>query len=156
MLQPGDPAPAFALACEDGAVIDSATLAGRPDVLYLYPKDSTPGCTQETCDFRDRTDQIRAAGAEVFGVSRDTVGSHARFHAKQGLNFHLLSDPDRALHLAYGCWGKKVMYGKEIEGTIRSTFLIGADGRVAAAWPKVRVAGHAEAVLAAVLAVSAR
>jgi peroxiredoxin Q/BCP len=151
MLQPGDPAPAFALACEDGAVIDSATLAGRPYVLYFYPKDSTPGCTQEACDLRDRMDRISAAGVAVFGVSRDSVRSHARFHAKQGLNFHLLSDPERALHLAYGCWGKKVMYGKEVEGTIRSTFLIGADGRVAAAWPKVSVAGHAEAVLAAVL-----
>lgn len=151
MLQPGDPAPGFALPRQDGALVRSADLAGRPWVLYFYPKDSTPGCTQEACDLRDRMERLSAAGVRVIGVSSDSVQSHARFHAKQALNFDLISDPDHTLQIACGAWGMKKLYGRSFEGTIRCTFLIGADGRVAAAWPKVSVAGHAQEVLEAAL-----
>jgi peroxiredoxin Q/BCP len=150
MLNPGDKAPAFELARDGGATVSSKDLKGKAYVLYFYPKDNTPGCTQESCDFRDSFARITAKGVEVFGVSRDSVKSHDNFKAKYELPFPLLSDPDKVLHAAYGAWGTKKMYGKEVEGTIRSTFLIDKAGKVAKAWPKVSVKGHVDEVLAAI------
>ncbi len=145
----GQPAPAFSLAGDDGKTWTLAGLKGTPVVLYFYPKDSTPGCTVEACDFRDQLGRAKQKGAVVLGVSRDSLKSHEKFRAAQSLNFPLLSDPDLAAHTAYGAWGKKVMYGKEVEGTIRSTFLIDGKGIVRKAWTKVKVDGHVDAVMAA-------
>lgn len=148
----GSPAPDFTLVAEPGGETSLAGLRGRPVVLYFYPKDNTPGCTTEACDFRDRHDRLTAAGAVVLGVSRDSARSHAGFRAKHGLNFPLLVDADAALHRAYGAWGEKTLYGKKSIGPLRATVLIDAAGRVARVWPKVSVKGHADEVLAAVLA----
>ena len=152
MLQLGDAAPDFTLPADGGRTITSAELAGKPYVIYFYPKDSTPGCTTEACDFRDNFARLTAAGAVVLGASRDGVTSHDRFKSKYTLPFPLLADTELTLHRAYGAWGMKKMYGKEFEGTIRSTFLVGRDGKVAAAWPNVKVKGHVDAVLAALAA----
>lgn len=149
MLQVGDSAPAFEAAADGGKTVDSATLAGKPYVIYFYPKDNTPGCTTEACDFRDNFGRLEALGVQVFGVSKDTVKTHDGFKAKFELPFTLISDPDKSLHMSYGAWGTKKMYGKEVEGTIRSTFLIDKHGRIAAAWPSVKVKGHVDAVIAA-------
>ncbi len=149
MLGDGDSAPDFDLPTGGGGRLTSAELAGKPYVVYFYPKDSTPGCTTEACDFRDNIARIQAVGAQVVGVSKDSVKSHDRFAAKHALPFPLISDTELTLHKAYGAWGLKKMYGREFEGTIRSTFLVGADGTIAAAWPKVRVKGHVDAVLEA-------
>ncbi|MFZ1615642.1 MAG: peroxiredoxin, partial [Holophaga sp.] len=116
-------------------------------VLYAYPKDSTPGCTTEACDFRDNWARVQALGARVYGISRDNAKSHQNFIAKQSLPFPLLSDPETALLKPLGAFGKKVMYGKEMEGIIRSTFLIDPTGVIRHVWPKVSVKGHVEAVL---------
>jgi peroxiredoxin Q/BCP len=150
MLNPGDKAPAFTLARDGGGTVNSKDLKGKAYVVYFYPKDNTPGCTQESCDFRDSFARLTEHGVEVFGVSRDSVKSHDNFKAKFELPFPLLSDPDKELHTAFGAWGLKKMYGKEVEGTIRSTFLIDKHGKVAAAWPKVSVKGHVDQVLAEV------
>ncbi|PKN56792.1 MAG: thioredoxin-dependent thiol peroxidase [Deltaproteobacteria bacterium HGW-Deltaproteobacteria-14] len=152
MLQVGDTAPAFTLPADGDRAIASADLAGKPYVVYFYPKDNTPGCTTEACDFRDNFARVTAAGVMVFGVSKDSVKSHDRFKAKYTLPFPLLSDAELTLHRAYGAWGMKKMYGKEFEGTIRSTFLVAADGKIAAAWPSVKVKGHVAAVLDAIAA----
>ena len=146
----GQMAPDFELSSDDGASVRLSGLRGRPVVLYFYPKDDTPGCTTEACDFRDRQAEIALAGnAAVFGVSPDSVKSHAKFKAKYQLPFALLADPDKAVLTAYGAWGEKLMYGKPVTGVIRSTFLIDRDGKVARVWPKVSVKGHADEVLAA-------
>jgi len=149
MLDAGDTAPEFTLPADGGQTIASADLAGKPYVVYFYPKDNTPGCTTEACDFRDSFARVTAAGATVLGVSKDSVKSHDNFKKKHELPFTLLSDGELTLHRAYGAWGMKKMYGREFEGTIRSTFLVGPDGKIAAAWPKVRVKGHVDAVLEA-------
>jgi peroxiredoxin Q/BCP len=148
MLKPGDPAPDFELPTTAGAETALKDLRGRKVVLYFYPKDQTPGCTTEACDFRDNSSRIRLAGAEVLGVSKDSLGSHERFREKYGLPFDLLSDPDNAVATAYGAFGEKTMYGKKVMGTIRSTFLIDENGVIEAVWSPVRVKGHAEQVLA--------
>ncbi len=150
MLKVGDAAPAFELEADGGAVVSSKSLAKTPYVVYFYPRDNTPGCTQEACDFRDNFARIEAAGVRVFGVSKDSVKSHDGFKQKYELPFTLLSDPEKTLHVAYGAWGTKKMYGKEVEGTIRSTFLVDAKGRIAAAWPSVKVKGHVDQVLEAI------
>ncbi len=142
-------APAFSLVGDDGETHTLAPLKGKPVVLYFYPRDDTPGCTTEACDFRDNMARVTKKGAVVFGVSRDHIKSHARFKAKHELNFTLLADEELIAHRAYGAWGAKLMYGKEVEGTIRSTFLIDGDGVVRRSWRKVKVAGHVDAVLAA-------
>ena len=149
MLEIGDQAPDFALQSTSGRTVALRELRGRRVVLYFYPKDDTPGCTREACDFRDNLARVRGAGAEVYGVSKDSLASHDRFREKYELPFELLSDPDNAVARAYGAHGKKVLYGKPIVGTIRSTFVIDADGRIAARWSPVKVEGHADAVLAA-------
>jgi peroxiredoxin Q/BCP len=152
MLSPKDPAPAFSLPSTSGRAVSSKDLLGQRYVLYFYPKDDTPGCTREACDFRDNLARLGAAAVRVFGVSKDSIASHQKFQAKYGLTFELLSDEGNAVAKAYGAFGEKTMYGKPVTGVIRSTFLIGADGRVERVWSPVKVEGHVEAVLAAIAA----
>ncbi len=143
----GHPLPPFTLLDDQGATVTAKDLQGRWTILYAYPKDSTPGCTTEACDFRDNLARVQSLGAQVYGISRDSVKSHQTFIAKQNLPFRLLSDPDLALLKPLGAFGKKVMYGKEVEGIIRSTFLIDPKGIIRQVWPKVSVKGHVQAVL---------
>jgi peroxiredoxin Q/BCP len=143
----GTALPPFSLSDDQGASVTPQTLSGAWTVLYAYPKDATPGCTTEACDFRDNWARVQAAGAKVYGISKDSVASHQKFKAKQELPFPLLSDPDKTLLTALGAFGKKVMYGKEVEGIIRSTFLIDPKGVIRHVWPKVSVKGHVQAVL---------
>ncbi len=145
----GSPLPPFSLSDDEGATVTNRTFAGQWTVLYAYPKDSTPGCTTEACDFRDNFARLQKAGAQVYGISRDSLKSHQNFIAKQQLPFRLLSDPDKALLTPLGAFGKKIMYGKEVEGIIRSTFLIDPKGIIRAHWPKVGVKGHVAAVMEA-------
>jgi thioredoxin-dependent peroxiredoxin len=149
MIEAGDKAPAFKLPGDDGAVHALKDHKGSPVVVYFYPKDDTPGCTTEACDFRDSMARIKKAGAVVYGVSKDPIAKHEKFRAKHGLNFVLLSDEEGAMHEAFGTWGDKVLYGRKFQGTIRSTFLIDGAGKVARVWPKVKVKGHVDEVLAA-------
>ena len=146
----GKKAPAFNLKGDDGKTHKLRDHAGERVVLYFYPRDSTPGCTTEACDFRDNLARLTKAGAVVYGVSKDSLASHEKFRAKHDLNFVLLSDPDLSVHHKYGAFGEKTLYGKVTEGVIRSTFLIDEGGKIARAWRKVRVKGHVDAVLAAI------
>ena len=139
----GDRAPAFKIATDGGETLSSAGLKGSPYVVYFYPKDDTPGCTKEACGFRDQMGSLKALDAVVLGVSADDVESHKRFAEKYGLNFPLLADPERKVIGAYGAWGKKNLYGKEVEGVLRQTFLIDPEGRIAKVWRKVSPEGHA-------------
>ena len=143
----GKPLPPFALQDDQGATVTRKELEGAWTVLYAYPKDNTSGCTAEACGFRDNWARVQAAGARVFGISRDSVKSHQGFIAKQELPFRLLSDPDAALLKPLGAFGKKVMCGRECEGIIRSTFLVDPEGIVRHVWPKVNVKGHVDEVL---------
>jgi peroxiredoxin Q/BCP len=143
----GKNAPRFELQDQSGGVISSASLKGKPYVLYFYPKDNTPGCTQESCEFRDELRNFRASGVTIFGVSPDSVKSHVGFATKFELGFPLLSDPDKSLAQAYGVWALKKNYGREYWGIVRSTFLVDKAGKVAAEWRQVKVKGHARAVL---------
>jgi peroxiredoxin Q/BCP len=143
----GGEAPDFESSDQHGATVRLRDLRGKWVALYFYPKDDTPGCTKEACDFRDNHGAMQAAGAVVLGVSGDSKAAHGRFAAKYGLPFQLLVDADHALARAYGAWGPKSMYGRTYEGIIRSTFLIGPDGRVAHLWPKVSPAKHGQEVL---------
>ena len=149
MLKPGDKAPDFELPTEGGEPLRLSSLRGKTVVLYCYPRDDTPGCTKEACSFRDSWAALRSRGAVVLGLSPDSPERHGKFKAKHELPFTLLADPDRAVLKAYGAFGKKTMYGKEVEGVIRSTFVIGPDGIVAKVFPKVKPEGHAEEVLEA-------
>ncbi|MBK7877495.1 MAG: thioredoxin-dependent thiol peroxidase [Planctomycetes bacterium] len=153
MLRPGDPAPAFTLESTSGSKLTLSELRGKKVVLYFYPRDDTPGCTREACAFRDDQAALKKTGAVVLGVSRDTLASHAKFRAKYALPFELLSDPDFSVAKAYGAHGKKLMYGKPVVGSIRSTFLIDEQGKIARVWSPVKVDGHAAAVLAALTGV---
>lgn len=143
----GQPLPEFALQDDQGRTITPADLKGRWTVLYAYPKDSTPGCTTEACDFRDAWPRLEALGATVLGISRDSLKSHQNFIAKQNLPFRLLSDPDATLLKALGAYGRKKMYGKDVEGILRSTFLIDPTGLIRHTWPKVSVKGHVQEVV---------
>jgi peroxiredoxin Q/BCP len=125
-----------------------SALAGRSVVLYFYPKDNTPGCTTEGADFGRAHARLRKAGAEVFGVSRDSLASHARFKEKMGFPFELISDPDERLCELFGVMKMKNMYGKSVRGIERSTFVIDAEGRLARQWRGVKVPGHVDEVLA--------
>jgi peroxiredoxin Q/BCP len=145
----GSKAPAFSLPDETGTVVSSASLAGKPYVIYFYPKDDTPGCTKEACDFRDNLKAFNSAKVRVLGVSPDDPKRHAKFKEKYGLNFSLLSDVDKTLINAYGIWIKKLNYGREYMGVQRSTFIVDKSGKITKAWNGVRVPGHVEAVLAA-------
>ena len=147
MLQAGDTAPPFKLTAGGGQVVDSESLAGREYLLYFYPKDSTPGCTREACAFRDNLPALEKLGLAVFGVSADTRLAHERFAQKHALNFPLLADSDHQLLEAYGVWVEKSLYGRKFMGILRSSFLVGADGRIEKAWPKVNPDRHAEEVL---------
>ncbi len=149
MLTEGKKAPAFTLASTDGGKISSKDLAGKKVVLYFYPKDSTPGCTQEACDFRDNLARVQAAGAVVYGVSADSIASHLKFKAKQELTFELLSDESRSMLEAYGVWKEKSQYGRTYMGIERTTVIIDESGIVRRIFPKVKVNGHVEEVLAA-------
>jgi peroxiredoxin Q/BCP len=143
----GQPLPAFALQDDQGATVTDRDLRGTWTVLYAYPKDSTPGCTTEACDFRDNLARVQSLGAKVYGLSRDSLKSHQNFITKQALTFPLLSDPDCALLKPLGAFGKKLMYGKEVEGILRSTFLVDPKGIIRHVWPKVSVKGHVQDVL---------
>jgi peroxiredoxin Q/BCP len=145
----GTSAPAFSLPGDDGKTHALADHKGQPVVVYFYPRDDTPGCTVEACGFRDNMARATAKGAVVYGISKDSLKSHERFRAKFNLNFTLLSDEGLDVHRAYGAWGEKLLYGKPTVGVIRSTFLIDKNGVVARAWPRVKVDGHVDDVLAA-------
>ena len=140
-------APAFQLKDQSGATVDSRDLKGKWVVLYFYPKDDTPGCTKEACSFRDNFGALTATGAVVLGVSGDSEASHQKFQAKYELPFQLLADPGNKVARAYGAWGTKQNYGKTYEGIIRSTFIIGPDGRVAKVWRRVKPDVHGQEVL---------
>jgi peroxiredoxin Q/BCP len=145
----GKKAPAFTLPDQDGKPVSLASLIARgPVVLYFYPKDMTPGCTIEACSFRDNSSNLRALGAQVVGVSADSPTSHVKFIAKQSLNFPLLSDPANTVTKAYGVYKMKSLYGHQFMGIERTTFIIGRDGVVKQIFPKVKVNGHTEEVLA--------
>jgi len=141
--------PAFSLPGSDGATHSSKSLAGTPYVLYFYPRDMTPGCTTESCDFRDRHADLRKLGVKIFGVSADTLDSHAKFIAKEKLNFVLLADTEHTLAEKLGVWKEKNMYGKVSMGIERSTFLVDAAGAIVREWRKVKVDGHVAEVIAA-------
>ena len=147
MLQIGTPAPYFEGLNENGDLVRLSDFAGKKLVLYFYPKDSTPGCTAEACDLRDNYERFIALGYEVLGVSRDSAASHQRFIAKYELPFHLIADTDLTILKAYEAWGKKKMYGKETEGTLRTTYVIDENGVIADAIGKVDTKNHTEQVL---------
>ena len=151
MVQDGDKAPDFELETDDGGKLKLSRLKGKPVVLYFYPKDDTSGCTAEAKDFTCLAADFRKAGAEVVGVSPDSVASHRKFAKKYDLGIRLAADTDKSVAMAYGVWTEKSMWGRMFMGIERSTFLIDSNGRIAKSWRKVRVPGHAEAVLAAVL-----
>lgn len=144
----GKKAPAFELPSSEGGTISLRDLAGRYAVIFFYPKDNTPGCTLEAQGFRDAKERIEALGARVLGVSKDSLASHAKFREKHGLNFPLLSDPEGTMIEAYGAWGEKVLYGKRSMGIIRSTVILDPKGKVVAHFPKVKVQGHVDEVIA--------
>ena len=148
----GQAAPDFSLQDQHGTIVTLASLKGEPVVLYFYPKDDTPGCTKEACAFQDARTEYEQAGAKVVGVSPDSVVSHAKFAKKFNLEFTLLSDPDKAVCQAYGVWKERSMYGKTYMGVERTTFVIDPSGKVAKVFPKVKVEGHSEAILAAIKA----
>jgi peroxiredoxin Q/BCP len=146
-LQPGVAIPPFALPDEQGATVQPADFLGRWWVLYSYPKDNTPGCTQEARDFSCLADEFAALGAPVLGLSPDKAPSHLKFIAGQGLSLRLLSDPDHQVLEALGAWGRKKFMGREYDGVKRSTWLVDPQGRVAALWTDVKVKDHAREVL---------
>lgn len=150
-LKIGDAAPAFDMPTDDGRV-RLAALKGKSVALYFYPKDDTPGCTTEAQAFTALADDFAKAGAVVVGVSRDTAAKHGKFRRKYGLDVLLGSDEDGSVTQAYGVWVEKSLYGRQYMGVERATFLIGPDGAIRQIWRKVKVAGHAEAVLAALTA----
>lgn len=148
----GRKAPSFSLPSSEGRKISLNDFSAKGSsarwvVLYFYPKDDTPGCTTEAGDFRDRRDKFRRQGCEILGVSPDPVEKHDKFITKHGLNFTLLADVDRKVCKRYGVWVEKTLYGRKYMGVERSTFLIAPDGKIARVWLKVKVKGHAEAVL---------
>lgn len=145
----GAPAPAFSLPATGGRTASTAALKGKPFVVYFYPKADTPGCTTEACDFNEALTQFKGLGLDVIGISKDAMPALEKFAAKYGLTFPLASDPENTAAQAYGAWGEKVFMGRRSIGLIRSTFLVGKDGKVAKAWKKVKVEGHAAEVLAA-------
>lgn len=148
-LTPGTKAPPFSLSDETGKKTSLAGFKGRKLVIYFYPKDNTPGCTQESCDFRDSLNRLTASGAAIVGVSADSVASHAGFKKKYGFNFPLLSDPDRSMIKAYSVWQKKSLYDREYMGIMRTTYIVDGKGVITHAFPKVKVAGHVDEVFAA-------
>jgi peroxiredoxin Q/BCP len=141
-LAPGDLAPDFTLPDSGGTDVSLSSLRGQQVIIYFYPAAMTPGCTKQACDFRDSRGDLSGAGYAVLGISPDSPAKLAKFVEKEGLTFPLLSDPDRKVLEAYGAYGEKMMYGKKSVGVIRSTFVIGADGRVEKAYYGVKATGH--------------
>jgi len=152
MIEEGKKAPAFSLAASTGGKLSLADFAGKPLVLYFYPRDDTPGCTTEANEFQAAAARLEKLGAAVVGVSKDSVETHCKFSAKYGLAFPLLSDPDANVIDEYGAWGEKNLYGKKSLGIIRTTVLIDGEGIVRKIFPKVRVSGHVDKVLEALAA----
>jgi len=150
LIEQGTKAPAFRLKDQNGRTHALSGYSGQPVVLYFYPKDDTPGCTTETCEFRDALPEFESSKAAVLGVSILDQASKAKFAAKHNVTFPLLADEDNAVSEAYGVWQEKSQYGRTYMGIVRTTYLIGADGHVARRWDKVKVDGHAAEVLAAV------
>lgn len=139
--------PQFSVELEDGTKISNSDLIGKPTVIYVYPKDSTPGCTAEACNIRDNYQSFLARGYQVFGLSKDSVVSHQRFIAKYELPFHLMSDPTTELLQTLGAWGEKKMYGKTTMGTLRKTFIFSAEGILERIIDKVDTKNHTEQIL---------
>lgn len=148
MLKIGDKAPSFSLITDSGKKVSLKDFKGKTVVLYFYPKDLTPGCTQEACDFRDSNSAFKKRKTIVLGVSKDSVELHQKFKAKHELNFELLSDPEGKTCVAYGVWKEKSLYGRKFMGIERSTFVINPSGKIAKIYSKVKVKGHVEQVLA--------
>ncbi|MFD1694117.1 peroxiredoxin [Roseibium aestuarii] len=148
-LAEGSPLPPFNLETDGGGRIATADLAGTPAVIYFYPKDDTPGCTKEAIAFTDLAGEFESLGVRIIGISPDNAAKHDKFIAKHGLRLTLAADPDNAASEAFGVWVEKSMYGKTYMGVERSTFLVDGSGNIARIWRKVKVAGHAEEVLAA-------
>ena len=146
----GDKAPDFTLETDGGGKLKLSSLKGEKVVVYFYPRDNTPGCTQESCDFRDLHAKFKRQNTVILGASKDSIASHEKFRAKQKFPFDLLSDPDGKLCEKFDVIREKNMYGRKFMGIERSTFLIDADGKLRREWRKVKVKGHAEEVLAAV------
>ncbi len=147
-IEEGKPAPQFTLENQDGEKVALKDFEGRMVVVYFYPKDDTPGCTKEACGFRDLWGEISETGAAVLGISPDDVDSHSSFASTYDLPFTLLADPDHEVMETYGAWGEKNMYGRKVTGVIRSTVLVGPDGRVKKHWKRVtRAADHPAKVL---------
>ena len=147
MLEEGKRAPAFSLPSSDGGKVALKDFKGQALVVYFYPRDNTPGCTTEANDFNKALGKFQKAGAAIVGISKDSIESHCKFRDKYKLKFPLLSDPDGTMLEKYGAWGEKNMYGKKMMGIIRTTVVVGPDGKVAKVFPKVRVNGHVEKVL---------
>ena len=146
-MNTGDKFPEFVLMDENGEEFDSRSLDGIRYVIYFYPRDGTSGCTREALGFTSLYPNFMLRNIPIIGVSKDTAASHKKFKEKNSLKVKLLSDPDHDLSERAGAWGTKMMYGKEVQGTIRSTFIVGKDGIIEAAWKAVKVDGHAEKVL---------
>lgn len=145
-LKPGDNAPEFELVNQEGERVGLSQLLGQPTILYFYPAAATPSCTTQACEFRDNLAALEKVGYKVLGVSPDKPAKLQKFKAKEGLNFDLLSDPENIAQQAFGAYGKKQMYGKEYMGTIRSTFVIDAGGKIVHALYNVKAKGHLEAL----------
>jgi peroxiredoxin Q/BCP len=149
-LEAGDRAPAFTLEDQDGTKVSLKDFKGQKVIVYFYPRDDTPGCTKEACQFNDNLSAFKKAEVAVLGISPDTAAKHTAFRSKYGLTFPLLSDPDKATMEAYGAFGEKTMYGKKVVGVIRSTFIVDEKGTIERAWYSVKADGHAAKVLEAV------
>jgi len=147
MLKEGDRAPQFSLPSDDGEDVSLKQFKGKTVVLYFYPKDMTPGCTQQACDFEATRDKFKRKRTVILGVSRDPVDRHLTFRSKYGLSFPLLSDVDGKVCEAYGVWKEKSLYGRKFMGIERSTFVVGPDGKIQKIFSKVKVKGHAQLVL---------
>jgi peroxiredoxin Q/BCP len=146
-LAEGAEAPDFSLESDSGETVSLSQLRGKPVVLYFYPRDDTPGCTTEACEFRDAWSNVKRTGAVVLGVSPDTAASHKKFKTKFKLPFPLLADPDHKVAERYGAWGERSMYGRKFMGILRTTFVIGPDGRILKVFERVKPKGHAAEVL---------
>jgi peroxiredoxin Q/BCP len=149
-LEAGANAPSFTLSDQDDKQVSLSDFAGQRLIVYFYPKDDTPGCTAEACQFNDNMAAFERAQVPVLGISPDKAATHQKFRAKYGLDFSLLSDPDHKVMERYGAWGEKTMYGRTTTGVIRSTFLIDEKGKVARSWYNVKADGHAAKVLSEV------
>ncbi|MEZ4473051.1 MAG: thioredoxin-dependent thiol peroxidase [bacterium] len=149
MIEVGEVAPDFTLSSDAHGDITLSALRGKPVVLYFYPKDATPACTQQACDFSNRLERLNALGVTVLGVSPDSLKRHTSFRRKYGLGIPLLSDPEKVVHALYGTWGEKKLYGRAYMGTLRTTFIIDAEGIVRRVFEGVRVNGHVDAVIEA-------